>query len=152
MTSRKSRLPPSKHHLLASNEPPFELSSSQHIARIAKLHGNSLYTVELPSKAEFLVELPSRFRNAVWVRRGGYVVVETEGFTDGKVNGEIMEIVRDEKQWRKMNYWFFISLNFANELGRRSLKDGKGTRRIIQQRIVRTPLRTINNRRGWGIV
>ena len=108
MTSRKSRLPPSKHHLHYSNDPLPELSGSQHIARIAKTHGNSLYTVELPSKAELLVELPSRFRNAVWVRRGGYVVIEAEGFTVGKVNGEISEIVRDEKPWRKMNYWFII--------------------------------------------
>lgn len=112
MTSRKSRLPPSKHHLQASNEPPSELSSSQHIARIAKLHGNSLYTVDLPSKGELLVELPTRFRNAVWVRRGGYVVIETDGFTERKINGEIMEVVRDEKGWRKMNYWFFIPIVF----------------------------------------
>jgi probable RNA-binding protein EIF1AD len=112
MTSRKSRLAPSKHHLQTSNDPPSELPASQKIARIAKLHGNSLYTVELPLKTELLVELPSRFRNAVWVRRGGYVLIETEGFTEGKVNGEITEIVRDEKAWRKMTYWYitFVTL------------------------------------------
>jgi hypothetical protein len=43
------------------------------------------------------------------VRRGGYVVIETEGYAERKINGDIMEIVRDEKEWRKMNYWFFIT-------------------------------------------
>ena len=79
MSSRKSRLAPSKHHLQVSNDPPTQIAGSQCIARIAKPHGNSLYTVNVPSKAELLVELPMRFRNAVWVRRGGFVLVETEG-------------------------------------------------------------------------
>ena len=105
MTSRKSRLPPSKHHLQALAEPPPKLSHSQYIARIAKPHGNSLYTVEPPPNADLLVELPTRFRNAVWVRRGSYVLVDTEGYTEGKVNGQIVEVVRDEKAWRKMDYW-----------------------------------------------
>jgi len=104
MSSRKSRLAPSKHHLQAPNDPPPRLLASQYIARIAKPHGNSLYTVETSSKTELLVELPVRFRNAIWVRRGGFVLLETEGF-EGKVNGEIVEVIRDEKAWTKMNYW-----------------------------------------------
>src|SRR5271170_7759516 len=109
MSSRKSRIPPSKHHLQTSNDPPSELSESQFIARIVKPHGNSLYTVEMSSKSELLVELPMRFRNAVWVRRGGFVVIETEGFGEGKVNGEVMEVVQDEKAWRKMTYWYIFT-------------------------------------------
>lgn len=46
-----------------------------------------------------------RFRNAVWVRRGGYVLVDTEGYSEGKVGGDIVEVIRDEKKWRKLNYW-----------------------------------------------
>ena len=111
MSSRKSRLASSKHHLQVSNDPPSQLLNSQYVARIAKPHGNSLYTVEVPSKDEFLVELPVRFRNAIWVKRGGFVLVETEGFKEGKVNGEIVEVIRDEKAWTKMTYWwvFFFS-------------------------------------------
>jgi probable RNA-binding protein EIF1AD len=105
MSSRKSRLAPSKHHLQTSSEPPAQLSPSQHIARIVKPHGNALYTVSSASGSELLVELPMRFRNAVWVRRGGYVLVDTEGYGEGKVGGEIVEVVRDEKTWRKLNYW-----------------------------------------------
>jgi translation initiation factor IF-1 len=112
MSSRKSRLAPSKHHLQVSNDPPSELKPTQHITRISKLHGNSLYTVELPSKSELLVELPMKFRNAVWVRRGGFVLIDTEGHTNGKVNGEIMDVVRDEKVWRRLDYWY-VNLHFC---------------------------------------
>jgi probable RNA-binding protein EIF1AD len=105
MSSRKSRLAPSKHHLQASNEPPVQLTPSQRLGRITKPHGNSLYTIVLPSEAELLVELPMRFRNAVWVRRGGYVLVDTDGYGEGKVGGEIVEVIIDEKAWRKTNYW-----------------------------------------------
>jgi len=105
MTSRKSRLAPSKHHLQTSSDPPEKLTENQSIAQIAKPHGNSLYTVVIPQKSELLVELPTRFRNAVWVRRGGFVLVDTEGYSEGKVGGQITEIVRDEKVWRKMSYW-----------------------------------------------
>jgi probable RNA-binding protein EIF1AD len=64
--------------------------------------------VELASKSELLVELPMRFRNAVWVRRGGFVLIETEGVTEGKVGGEIVEVIMDEKTWRKLAYWLAI--------------------------------------------
>jgi probable RNA-binding protein EIF1AD len=66
--------------------------------------------VELPSKSELLVELPMRFRNAVWVRRGGFVLIATEGFTDGKVGGEIVQVIMDEKAWRKLEYWCASSI------------------------------------------
>lgn len=114
MASRKSRLAPSKHHLQAPNDPPIELGESQYIARVTKLHGNSLYTVGLPSKIELLVELPMRFRNAVWVRRGGYVLIETKGLTERKVNGDIMEVILDEKEWKKMSYWYILCLSMLS--------------------------------------
>ena len=110
MSSRKSRLAPSKHHLQSTNDPPASLEPFQHIARISKPHGNAIYTVELASKSELLVELPMRFRNAVWVRRGGFVLIATEGFTDGKVGGEIVQVIMDEKTWRKQDYWCASSI------------------------------------------
>jgi len=112
MTSRRSRIPPSKHQQQASDDPPSELTSTQHIGRVAKTHGNALYSVELPSKDKLTVELPMRFRNAVWVRRGGFVLIDTEGYTEGKVGGEIKEVIRDEKAWRKMAYWFITRFRY----------------------------------------
>jgi hypothetical protein len=34
------------------------------------------------------------------------VLIETEGFETGKVGGEIKDVIRDEKSWKKMTYWY----------------------------------------------
>lgn len=100
-----------KRNILATAEetlrPPSELSSSQYIARVAKAAGNNLYHVVLPSSKTLLVELPGRFRSTIWIKRGGYVLVDTESGQDreNKIDGEIVNVVREEKQWRKMKYW-----------------------------------------------
>lgn len=33
------------------------------------------------------------------------MLIETEGFTEGKVGGEIQDVIIDEKKWRKEGYW-----------------------------------------------
>jgi probable RNA-binding protein EIF1AD len=106
MASRKARLPQSKHQQQVDPDPPSQLESTQNIACVTKINGNGLYTVELPSATELLVELPARFRKAIWVRRGGYVLIDTNGYTEGKVAGEISEVVQEEKSWKKMTYWY----------------------------------------------
>ncbi|KZF19346.1 nucleic acid-binding protein [Xylona heveae TC161] len=104
-------MPRPKRNVLAaaqeSFEPPVELTEGQHIARVVKINGNNLYLAELPSKKQLLVELPSRFRSTVWIRRGGYVLVDTNAFADreNKLDGEIAAVIRNDKEWRKMNYW-----------------------------------------------
>ena len=101
-----------KRHLLATAEetstPPAMLAKGQAIARVIKAEGTNLFTVELPlGNEQLLVELPSRFRSQIWIRRGGYVVVDTSAFgdRDNKLGGEIVNVVRDEKHWRKQAYW-----------------------------------------------
>ena len=102
-----------KRHLLATAEqtssPPAELAEGHSIARVRKIEGNNLYSVDLPAgKEPLLVELPSRFRSQIWIKRGGFVVVNQNAFESrsNKLDGEIANIVRDEKQWRKQAYWF----------------------------------------------
>lgn len=72
-----------------------------------KATGNNLYSVELPSKDTLLVELPAKFRSTIWIKRGSYVVIDTEALEDrdDKRGGEIINVVRDEKAWRKADYW-----------------------------------------------
>ena len=100
-----------KRNLLATAEatstPPAELSEGQSIARVAKAEGNNLYTVELPEGKGLLVELPARFRSTIWIRRGSYVVVDCTILADreNKLDGEIVNVVREEKAWRKQPYW-----------------------------------------------
>ncbi len=101
-----------KRNLLATaaetSSPPTILHQGHFIALVKKAEGNNLYTVELSvGKEPLLVELPSRFRSQIWIKRGGYVVVDRSAFDDreNKLGGEIVNVVRDEKQWRKQAYW-----------------------------------------------
>jgi probable RNA-binding protein EIF1AD len=105
-----------KRNLLATaaetSAPPTVLDEGHAIARVKKAEGNNLYSVELPSvKEPQLVELPSRFRSQIWIKRGGYVVVDTFAFEgrDNKLSGEIVNVVREERQWRKQAYWSVFS-------------------------------------------
>ncbi|KAI0861925.1 hypothetical protein F4860DRAFT_150746 [Xylaria cubensis] len=90
-----------------STTPPDELTPSQHVARVIKAEGNSLYSCILPDLQNVLVELAARFRNTIWIKRGGYVLVDLTPADEkkGKVEGEIVNVVREEKEWRKQSYW-----------------------------------------------
>ncbi len=104
--------PPKRNVLAAAEEtttPPDELADTQSLARVVKSEGNNLYTCTLPNKKPIVVELEPRFRNTIWIRRGGYVLVDLasadERPPNSRVVGEIINVVRDEKAWRKQPYW-----------------------------------------------
>lgn len=63
---------------------------SKHLGR------NNLYNAELPNSKSVLVELEAKFRSTIWIKRGSYVVVDTEALADrdNKLDGEIMNVVR----------------------------------------------------------
>lgn len=104
-------MPPPRRKVLATAEetmfPPDELAQGQEIARVIKATGNNIYSVQFPSKKTALVELPAKFRSTIWMKRGSFVVVDTNALEtrDNKLGGEIVNIVRDEKAWRKAHYW-----------------------------------------------
>jgi len=87
--------------------PPTELSTSQRLARVKTAAGKNLYHVEDATAKALLVELPARFRSTIWIKRGSYVLVDLGAMAerDNKLDGEIVNIVRNEKDWRKMPYW-----------------------------------------------
>ncbi|KAJ4368046.1 hypothetical protein N0V83_006401 [Neocucurbitaria cava] len=104
-------MPRPKRNVLATIEdtitPPDTLPSGHLIARITKAEGKNLYNAELPDGKPILAELEAKFRSTVWIKRGSYVVVDTSALAerDNKLDGEIVNVVRDEKAWRKMSYW-----------------------------------------------
>jgi len=87
--------------------PPDSLTQGQVIARVVKTQGKDLYNVETADASELLVELEARFRGSIFVRRGGYVLVDTTLAVEreNKIQGEIVNIVGDEKAWRKQSFW-----------------------------------------------
>ncbi|KAL9118198.1 MAG: hypothetical protein Q9187_005261 [Circinaria calcarea] len=100
-----------KRQLLATAEetsnPPSTLEPNQAIVRVVKGEGNNLYIVELPNTKTLLVELPPRFRSTIWIKRGGFLLIDTTAFEDreNKLDGEVINVIREEKQWRKQAYW-----------------------------------------------
>lgn len=101
-----------KRNVLAAAEqtltPPFALEPNQFLVRVAKPQGNNLYACELPDKTPLVLELAQRFRNTIWIKRGGFVLAEryADGLSEGRAEGEIVNVVRDEKLWRKQTYWY----------------------------------------------
>ncbi|KAK5121446.1 hypothetical protein LTR85_005279 [Meristemomyces frigidus] len=87
--------------------PPDQLSQTQSIARLKQAAGNNLYQLELPSGKTVLAELHQKFRSTIWLKRGSYVLVDTAALADrdNKIGGEIINVVGDEKAWRKESYW-----------------------------------------------
>jgi probable RNA-binding protein EIF1AD len=100
-----------KRNIFAAAEetstPPPSLTPTQAIARVMKAEGNCLYSCSLPDQKLVLVELLSRFRNTIWIKRGGYVLIDTKetDVRQNKIDGEIINVVRDEHIWRKEPYW-----------------------------------------------
>ncbi|KAI9810021.1 MAG: hypothetical protein M1826_003793 [Phylliscum demangeonii] len=89
---------------------PDALEAGQVIGRVLKAEGNNLYSVECAGgsgKAILLVELAARFRSTIWIRRRGFVLIDRAAFGDrpNKLEGEIINIVQDERAWRKRPYW-----------------------------------------------
>lgn len=103
--------------------PPAQLDPSHAIARLKQAAGKNLYHLELPPVRDtqdprggstdlaesetILAELPAKFRSTIWLKRGSYVLVDTAALADrdNKLSGQIINIVGDEKAWRKMPYW-----------------------------------------------
>ncbi|ORY85598.1 hypothetical protein BCR37DRAFT_391367 [Protomyces lactucae-debilis] len=90
-----------------ATEVPDSLEPSQQIAQVTTINGNNIYTVRTTTAEGILVELPPRFRNTMWIRRGGYVLMDTAAFEarENKLAGEIVAVIHDEKAWRKLPYW-----------------------------------------------
>ncbi|CAJ2514186.1 Uu.00g023050.m01.CDS01 [Anthostomella pinea] len=108
-----------------STTPPDQLTETQSLAKVIKAEGNSLYSCLLPNQRTVLVELVARFRNTIWIKRGGYVLVDLIPVKEqtGRVEGEIVNVVREEKEWRKHNYWpkEFVKSTYEDD------DDGKST-------------------------
>ncbi len=110
---------PNRRALNEALQLPDALTPTQSVARIVEAKGSGLYIcllpesfhrvpVHTPTANTVLVELRSILRNGVFMRRGGYVLVDLAAATrnDGRnTDGEIVNVVEDEKAWRKQLYW-----------------------------------------------
>ncbi|CAG8659464.1 6746_t:CDS:2, partial [Paraglomus occultum] len=98
-----SRRQKSARQLLYNTPHP---TPEEKIARVLGGRGKHLYEVQLIDGTSTLATLPPRFRNVVWVKRGGYVIVlPVEG--ENKVGAEIVHVLLNEhiKQLRAEGIW-----------------------------------------------
>jgi len=67
-------------------------TDSQTIVRIVQARGHNLHEVVTSSGEQFIVSMPTKFRQNIWVKRGDYIVIEP--IKEGKkVKGEIVKIL-----------------------------------------------------------
>ncbi|XP_024889694.1 probable RNA-binding protein EIF1AD isoform X2 [Temnothorax curvispinosus] len=81
-------------------------TDSQSIVRIVQARGHNLHEVVTPTGEQFIVSMPTKFRQNIWVKRGDYIVIEP--IMEGKkVKGEIVKILtKDHIKWyRAQNCW-----------------------------------------------
>ncbi|KAK9500171.1 hypothetical protein O3M35_001483 [Rhynocoris fuscipes] len=76
------------------------------IVRILEGKGHNLHLVSDSKGDEFLVTMPSKFRRAIWVKKGDYLIVKriTEGV---KVKAEITKILDNDyiKYLKDLGKW-----------------------------------------------
>lgn len=81
--------------------------NNQQIAKVISSKGNNLHEVEPSSSDEqFLVSMPTKFRNNVWIKRGDFVIIEPIEEGD-KVKAEIVRILTPQhvKEFTKDGIW-----------------------------------------------
>lgn len=67
-------------------------TDSQSIVRIVQACGHNLHEVITPTGEQYIVSMPTKFRQNIWVKRGDYIVIEP--IMEGKkVKGEIVKIL-----------------------------------------------------------
>ncbi|KYN34860.1 putative RNA-binding protein EIF1AD [Trachymyrmex septentrionalis] len=76
-------------------------TDSQSIVRIVQARGHNLHEVVTPAGEQYIVSMPTKFRQNIWIKRGDYIVIEP--IVEGKkVKGEIVKILT---KYREQNCW-----------------------------------------------
>lgn len=106
-----SRVSKRKHVVREMYEDNFDHpTENQQIVRVISSRGNNLHEVETATESDqpetFLVSMPVKFRNNIWIKRGMFIIIESieEG---NKVRGEIVRILTPEhvKEFTKDGIW-----------------------------------------------
>ncbi|CAE7064028.1 unnamed protein product [Rhizoctonia solani] len=76
------------------------------ICRVGVARGGSQFEV-WDGESNWLAELPKRFRNAVWVRRGSHVLVDTTQASTGNIKGDITFVLQKDHitELKKRGEW-----------------------------------------------
>ncbi|KAF9346848.1 hypothetical protein BGX34_003582 [Mortierella sp. NVP85] len=87
-----------------------ELEDGQRFAKVIGTRGNNVHEVQFEDGDQMLVNLPPKFRSLVWVKRGGYVVIQPAEEEDKtKVGGDIVAVLFPDhiKRYKQEGTWPF---------------------------------------------
>lgn len=102
-----SRATKRKHVLMEVLQDDFSLpKENQEIVKVISSRGNNLHEVETTIGENYLVSMPTKFRKNVWVKRGGFILVEPIAEGD-KVKAEMVRLLTNEhiKEFKKHGVW-----------------------------------------------
>ncbi|EJU06255.1 hypothetical protein DACRYDRAFT_12978 [Dacryopinax primogenitus] len=94
----------------ATEQPPSpdSFAPNQVICLVGQSKGSNVFEVTDVTGQTLLVELPSKFRKSVWIRRGSYVIVaRTEELSGTKLQGVIEFVITADllKEWKRKGLW-----------------------------------------------
>ncbi|XP_055386345.1 probable RNA-binding protein EIF1AD [Condylostylus longicornis] len=137
-----SRVTRQKHYMYEMMNDDYELpKENQQIVRIVCSKGNNLHEAEPAHDAEnFLISMPNKFRNNIWIKRGDFVVIEPIQEGD-KVKGEIVKILTAThiKEYSKSGIWP-KKFTKKREHSEENYSDGSDDERFVVKNKNRPPI------------
>nr|CDJ95875.1 S1 domain containing protein [Haemonchus contortus] len=102
------------------------------IAQVRNARGNNLHEVEDENGETYVASMPSKFRKAIWIRRGQFVVLRPIEEGD-KVKAEIEHVLDEENilYIRSINKWPARFEEQARMMTRDAKRGGKGEDTMI---------------------
>lgn len=95
-----------RKHLVHAQQ-DLTLQPNQCVVRVLAPKGGNVFEVAFASAQTTMVSLPSRFNKLLYVKRGGYLIVETSPEATGAVTGFVVAVLYDDdvKALRRQGDW-----------------------------------------------
>eukprot|EP01089_Gocevia_fonbrunei_P020388 TRINITY_DN7595_c0_g1_i3.p1 TRINITY_DN7595_c0_g1~~TRINITY_DN7595_c0_g1_i3.p1 ORF type:complete len:134 (-),score=29.82 TRINITY_DN7595_c0_g1_i3:25-426(-) len=104
----------SKHVKQQTLDEAPEPTEDQQIVQVTEIRGTNILGVKFANGEEILCLMPAKFRKTVWVKKGGYVLIEPftemikkEKYKDVKLKGRVVHVLFPPhiKQYKKQGIW-----------------------------------------------
>lgn len=84
-----------------------DLAENQFIGRIEESRGKGMFVVQISGGKNILADLAPRFKNALWIHRGTFVILQVESSTAEGERGSIESVLNKEqiKDLKRLNRW-----------------------------------------------
>lgn len=93
-------------------------------AKVLETRGKGQFLVSLPNSAQVLVYMPPKFRNALWIRRGSFIIIrmycDEQNVSSAAASNELVHVLSGEqiKEIKREGGWpeeFKTDFSFMSE-------------------------------------